>query len=247
MTDQTPDAPLGPQELAEEIMALTVLKDAVIIELDARRALVAAWTPGTKHTAVLPNETQPNKPRKVGEVRCDGGAVTARIKDREVWEKWVGEHAPHNLVVQAAQQLRWALDNESMEAVSDAVVAAQAVGDPNDPWSVADPSARAQAFLNALELAGYTLAKSVPIPERRVVMPNYEQETLKISKDAGTPVAPGGELPEGIEVETAPGKPYVTVGKDDDMRLEFLSELFDRGRVPQIAGVTPTPPTREEH
>lgn len=230
-TDETPAAD-GRRVIAEELALLTMLADRVTAEKDKRRAMIAdGWADGDSVTIEMPNADNPARPTKVGTVRADGGQGVARVSDRPAWIKWCEENVPHNVVRQAEDVTKWALDEPSRVAISFAAEAYLQVG-----RGFGRRDAATETFLEVLEAQGYTLTRAQRIPAETIVRPAWETETLKLTQKDGTPVCPGGGIPDGIEFVEPDKKvkPVVTIGKDETMRERFVAE--QRHRLLEITG-----------
>lgn len=214
MTSPTQD----PATTARELVALTILKDAVAAAIEDRRRLVEQWEHGTKLTVTMPNAEVPAKPHRVGEVRLDGGQTVAVVADRAAWQAWVQAESPHNIGHTVEGRTAWRLDEDSRAALTDTYVDVLSSED-HDPWS----SSPAERFLRALEDRGYTITPVVVTPAETFVREAYEQQVLKFSQEAGQPVTPDGEIPLGVEVTSnTTGRPYVKVEKDQQVRASWL-------------------------
>lgn len=230
--------PRDPQLVAREALALTMLKDAVVDAIDTRRAeITATWTPGSKQAIVLPNDVNPAKPVKVGEVRCDNGAVTARVADDDAWTAWVAQHHPAEVIEQAPSTTGWALDDESRAAIDAAAEDWHSAQEGRLDGFGGFGSDPARAFLDVLEQAGYTLTPVERVPGRRQVARSFEDAVLKRSKEAETPVTPDGEVPDGIEVGTAVHKSVIVPSKDDALRERYIATI--RREMPELIGANP--------
>jgi hypothetical protein len=219
--------------VAMETAALTILAEAVKAELDKRRVEVADWPQGAREIVHLPNEDDPNLPIKVAEIRCDGGQKVAAVQDRVAWLAWCQENSPHNVAQTAEGRTEWRLDDESTQALAHAgEIARFAPTNALDPWAPPDPELVAREMLDALEAAGYTLTPVQTIPAETVVLPGWEDATLKASQKEGTPVCPDGQIPDGIHVSTSPGKPYVKVEKPPGLRREWIAHVRETGTLP---------------
>lgn len=229
-TEPTPPVEPGMQQTAEELALLTILSDRVKAELDKRRVLVQGWAPKTTIAVVLPNASIPSRPHAVGTIRADGGQGVARISDKAAWIAWCRENVPHNVVDQAAGSTSWPLDVASRGALE----AAHERATEEEGKRFAPDVAR--IMLDVLEAAGFTLARRQLIAADTIVRPAWEAETLKMTQAVGEPVAPGGMIPEGVEyaISTAPIKPVVTIGKNDEVRNMFVAE--HRARLAEITG-----------
>lgn len=218
--------------MAMETAALTMLADAVKAELDKRRAEVAEWPQGAREIVHLPNPDDPNLPVKVAEVRCDGGQKVAVVRDRAAWLAWCEHNSAHNVATTAGGRSAWKLDGPSAEALVEAHNAATHAVAKDDPWTTPDPVTTAAAMLQALEAAGYTLDPVTVIEPETVVLAGWEDATLKASQAAGSPVCPDGQIPDGIHVDTSPGKPYVKVEKPPALRAQWIAHARATGAVP---------------
>lgn len=218
------------KEVATDLALLTMLADRVKAAVEERRALIAStWADKDRVNLELPNPDNPSRPTKVGSVRADGGQGVARVSDPDAWVKWCTENVPHNVVRQEAGKIGWQLDQESRIAIEESVdLAASGVG---FAWDYATE------FLSALEARGYTLTRVHTVPAATIVRPVWETETLKLTQQAGQPVAPGGLIPDGVEFVPPPRtvKPVVTISnKDEAVRDAFVAA--HRDRLPAIAG-----------
>lgn len=234
--EETPAVHHG--QTATELALLTILQARVKAEIDARRDTVATtWAGGTSIPLEIPNPDNPSRPIKVGTVRADGGQGAARIADPVAWQAWCVENYPHNVTHQRAGQTSWQLDAKSRHALE---LAGERYLELASGFG-ADMQAATSAMLDALEAEGYTLTKRTDIPERITVQESWEKVVLEATQKAGVPVAPNGDIPEGVEFvppEKAPVRPVVTIGKDENTRDAFVQ--VHREILPALTGtITP--------
>jgi hypothetical protein len=221
------------KEVATDLALLTMLADRVKAAVEERRALIAStWADKDRVNLELPNPDNPSRPIKVGSVRADGGQGVARVSDPDAWVKWCQQNVPHNVVRQEAGKIGWQLDEASAAALRNAAEVYVQTG-----RGFGRSDAAAETFLEALELQGYTLTRVHTVPAATIVRPVWETETLKLTQQAGEPVAPGGLIPDGVEFVPPPRtvKPVVTISnKDEAVRDAFVAA--HRDRLPAIAG-----------
>lgn len=211
-----------PISVAQELGALTMLASRVKARADQLRLQVTDWSAGSKHVLTLPNPDVPDDPYKVGEVRCDGGAVTAAVTDPDAFLAWVRLNAPGEVIDQAEKRL--APDEPPLEVgllLSEAFVQAKL----RCAGPFAEPAA--DVIWTVLLEAGWTLA---PVEVRKAdtfVHPGYVNAVLELSKKAKEPCAPQGLIPGGVTVAIAPAKAYVKVTDDGALQEGFVATLRD--------------------
>lgn len=220
-TEEIPAVPgRNPDMIARELLALTMLGTRVKQRCDSLRAEVRDWSVGTKLVAELPNPDDPRVPYKVGEVRCDGGAVVPRVADQGAFEAWAQDNALDHVVIEKAHCTTAEAPPAYLAGLLGAVFAA-AERRCTGPFA----EDAASVIWDLLRTSGWTLAPVGRVPDRVYVQPGYVQAVMDMSKAQKEPCAPGGLIPDGVVVDIADPKPYVTATKDSALVEAFVATV----------------------
>lgn len=223
-----------PAAIARETIALTILRGRIDNRITDLRSEVADWTPGVIQPVTLPNPDNPRRPFKVGTVRCDQGRVAAKIDDAEAFEAWAREHSPQNVVIEAAHLSGSNVPPpgllDDLQAAFQAALSAESGPFPIQPC---------EALWRALRKR-WTVERAEWVEERIYVQPGYVEAVLQLSKDAEEPCAPGGVIPAGVVVDTAPAHAYVQPTKDSAIADGFIDTLRRDQLAALAAGLLPT-------
>ncbi|HJQ00117.1 MAG TPA: hypothetical protein VJ851_00825 [Jatrophihabitans sp.] len=213
----------NPDETARRLLALTMLASVVKGKADELRDEIRqGWAVGEKIIATLPNPDDPQQPFKVGEVRCDSGAVVPAVSDPAAFEAWARSNARDHVVVEPA---RWPIPAKPSP---DLQITLSKLFDTLQRRCVGPfAESPADVIYEALCSAGWLLTKVEMIPERTVVLPGYVQAVLDMSKAAKMPCAPGGLIPDGVTVRLEDPKPHVSPTRDAALVQAFVESLRD--------------------
>lgn len=229
--------------LARELLLLDMLADRVAEQNRLRRdELAELGVPKDSFPETVPNDDDPESPHLAGTVRVDGGNVTVRVHDERAFHAWVRASYPDKLIEQPAGTTARSVPSADEAAALRSLWSHARQG---DPWAE-EPHLE---LWHLLGLAGFQLARIVPVPARAVVDHAFmESLTKALKKHAGEdgevgrvdPVDARGLTVDGVVVTRAVNKVVVTPSKDRATVDRFVRDK--RG----VALLALVPPSEED-